>query len=284
MVARLETLVGELPGQVVQVSAPGSIATPVLAALQAAGAETTEGPIASVSEVQEPMGEELAPDQIDELDDDELIDELDDDEMDELADEVDAAQPAAAQGETDERPDAQVIRFVRASSVAEHLADPGQSIPAAAAGSLPQLPGIYAWSVDHAGSRDLNRALRLPVRAGVIYVGQVGSTSGMPGSSSSIHDHVTRVQLHGRARSSTFRRTLATSLSTLLGLHTIDDPRLNEWMIQHLTIAAWPTDDTSRLQDLTASVVDELLPALNVDRRHSGEYRDRLAELGGRLA
>jgi hypothetical protein len=271
VVARLETLVGELPGQLVQVEAPGSIAEPVVAALRAAGAETSEGPIAQAA-----------------FTDDEQPDDLGYDEEPVNVEQEQEQEPDLAEKQqartVDERPDAQVIPFVRAASVSEHLVDSGQTMSTQSAASLPHLPGLYAWSVDHAGSRDLNRALRLPVRAGIVYVGQTGGSSGLSDSRFSINDHVTRVQLRGRARASTFRMTLATSLAKYLGLHSIDDPRLTQWMLEHLSIATWPTEDVAGLQQLKSAVVDELAPVLNVDRRHSGEYRERFAELSGRLA
>ncbi len=257
VVARLETLVGGLSGQLVQVEAPDVIAAPVLAALREAGADTTTGPI--------PEANDVGPDPVD----DPAGDPVDDP----------AGDPV----------DAQVLPFLRgasiaARSVAEHLADPRHVMSAAAAAGLPHHPGLYAWTVDHAGSRELNRALRLPVRAGLIFVGQVGGSTGLSDSGFSLNHHVTRVQLHGRTRSSTFRMTLATALAGFLGLHSIEDPRLTQWMLDHLSVSTWPTTEVANLHQLSDSVVDELRPVLNVDRERTSEYRDRIAELRGRLA
>lgn len=259
VVARLESLVGDLAGQVIEVDAPELIAAPVTVAMEAAGAVVIGAQSQHVGSAA--TDDTVQPDQLESHDG-----------------------PDASADDEDELPDAQVIPFARSGAAHEVLADPRRAVPAPAAATLPQQPGLYAWTVDHAGSRDLNRALRLPVGAGVIYVGQVGGTTTASEAASTLRDHVTRVQLHGRARASTFRMTLASALAGHLGLQSTEDPRLTAWMLQHLSVAVWPTADATQLQDLTASVVDELAPALNVDRAHSAEYRDRIVELTGRLA
>ena len=122
------------------------------------------------------------------------------------------------------------------------------------------------------------------MRAGVVYVGQVGGGHGVRETGFSLRDHVTRVQLHGHARSSTFRMTLATALAAPLALHTLDDPRLTQWMLEHLAVSVWPTDDPDGLAVLKERVIEDLRPPLNVEHAAAPEYGRRLLELRQRLA
>ncbi len=245
VVARLEALVGTLDDLVVQVEAPDEMGLPVISALLDAGAAATTGPVHALAPPL-PTAADTA---------------VDEDRP--------ATEPAASS------PD---LRFAAAPSVAAHLAEAQHAVGASEAAMLVDGPGIYAWSVDHDGARVLNRALMLPVRAGVIFVGQVGAGRG----GSSLSDHLVRVQLQGRARSSTFRSTLATTLAVPLALRTMDDPDLQQWMLKHLTVAVWPTHDVDELRELTRSVIGVLRPPLNLDHVGAQEYRRRLAELGAR--
>ncbi len=245
VVARLEALVGDLDDMVVQVEAPDEMGLPVISALLDAGAAATTGPVHS-----------LAP----------STSTLRRGDVEQAAPTTEPSVPA---------PD---LRFAAAPSVAAHLADAHHAVIASEAAMLPDEPGIYAWSVDHDGARVLNRALMLPVRAGVIFVGRVGAGE----AGHSLSDHLARVQVHGRARSSTFRATLATTLAAPLALRTMDDPDVLQWMLKHLTVAVWPTREVDDLPELTRSVIGVLRPPLNLDHVGSQEYRRRLAELGAR--
>ncbi|MCW2829884.1 MAG: hypothetical protein JWP31_576, partial [Aeromicrobium sp.] len=171
------------------------------------------------------------------------------------------------------------------SPVSHYLADLRNAVPATAAAELPDAPGLYGWFVDPIGARELNRCLMLPVRAGLVFIGQVGGSSwhSLADPVLNLRDHVTRVQLHGRARASTFRMTLATVLRDHLQMTSLEDPRLTEWMLEHLSITAWGTDDLGELRELEQVVVNELNPPLNVDHLPATEYRDRLTEMRSAL-
>lgn len=242
VVARLESLVGSLEDLVVQVEAPDEMGLPVISALLDAGAAATTGPVHAPAPAVAPL-----------------------DDLEQHGAAVRSAGPD--------------LRFARAPSVAGRLADAGRAVGATAAAALPEVPGVYAWLVDQEGARVLNRALMLPVRAGVIFVGQVG-----PGDAGvSLRDQIARVQLQGRARSSTFRMTLATALSGPLGLQTMDDPLLLQWMVKHLSVSVWPADDANEVPQLTDAVTGLLRPPLNLDHVGAQEYRRRLVELGARI-
>ncbi|MGJ9422646.1 DUF7669 domain-containing protein [Aeromicrobium sp. CF3.5] len=242
VVARLEALVGTLEDLVIQVEAPDEMGLPVISALLDAGAAATTGPVRALAPaVSSAFGSAV--------------------------EDASAAPDATGPG-----PD---HRFAAARSVAEYLGDVHHASDAA---TLPDRPGLYAWSVDHDGARVLNRALMLPVRAGVIFVGRVGAGE----AGFSLGDQLVRVQLHGRARSSTFKMTLATTLAAPLALRSMDDPDLLQWMLQHLSVTVWPTEDVDELTELTSSVIGVLRPPLNLDHVGAREYRRRLAELSAR--
>lgn len=281
VVARLESLIGDLDGKHVHVDAPDEYAAPLVEVLSTDGARVTSGVLptgwARREAAADPAPERARPER--------------------LAPAPAPAQPEDAQPEVveqaieddepesptvDDRPDAAVIPFSRVAAVSEHLGDADLAIPASAARGLPHQPGLYAWLVDAEGARDLAASLELPVRPGPLYVGQVGA--GIDDVTSSLNDHVNLVELFGTGRSSAFRTDLATTLAEALGLTSIEDNRLTDWMLDHLTISVWPTDDVDRLQQVRSAVVADLRPTLAFDHPDAAAYRDRVAELRARLA
>lgn len=180
---------------------------------------------------------------------------------------------------------AEVVPLLDVRTVSGHLLDPQHSITPADLELVPSSAGLYGWSVDPIGARELNRCLRLPIRAGLLFVGQVGVLSARLTSDPvlTLREHIDGVQLNGRARASTFRMTLATVLRQHLQLSSLDDPRLIDWMREHLTVTVWPVDDVSTLADLERRVVADLRAPLNLDQAPSSAYRDRLSEMRGAL-
>ncbi len=287
VVARLQSLVGSLDGLIVRIDAPVAFVGPLFAGLQDAGAAVSSGgPAVEASESDDhevdevevevaPVHVEPAPPPVHVADDD-TEDDTDDDE----------------EGEDDEAADqagrvlATVSGIGRRATITQHLGDPRNAVPASDLESLPQVPGLYGWHVDPIGARVLNRCLRLPVRAGLVFVGEVGGSTwhALVDPVLNLRDHLDRVQLNGRTRASTFRMTLATVLGEHLGMTSIEDPRLTDWMLEHLSITTWGVDDGNGLRELARVVIDELDPPLNVDHLASTEYRARLQQMRGELA
>ena len=180
---------------------------------------------------------------------------------------------------------AQVVPLLDVRTVSGYLADPRHAIDPTDLDLVPSSAGLYAWSVDPIGARELNRCLRLPIRAGLLFVGQVGvlTTRLVSDPVLTLREHLDGVQLNGRARASTFRMTLATVLRQHLQLTSLDDPRLIEWMREHLTVTVWPVDDVGTLADLERRVVGDLRAPLNLDQAPSAAYRERLSEMRGAL-
>ncbi|KAA1376067.1 DUF7669 domain-containing protein [Aeromicrobium fastidiosum] len=290
VVARLQSLVGSLDGMIVRVDAPDAFVGPLFAELQDVGAAVSSGSI---------VAEEV--DEVDEVDGaDEVAAAAEQDapvpvRHDEL---VEAAADRLSVHEIEPPRDGEVPAPVvdpdlatvsdigRLQSAGHHLADVRHAVPADEADSLPTSPGLYAWIVDPIGARVLNRCLRLPVRTGVVFVGEVGGSTwhALIDPVVNLRDHVSGVQLNGRTRASTFRMTLATVLGDHLGLTSLDDPRLTEWMTEHLSVTTWPVDDGDNLRELARHVIDQLDPPLNVDHLASAEYRARLLQMRGELA
>ncbi|QGG41799.1 DUF7669 domain-containing protein [Aeromicrobium yanjiei] len=263
VVTRLESLVGCLEGVHVRLDAPNAFAGPLFAGLQEAGAVVSSGdvipsithsaPPAPAQEPEEPV----------------------------------ASEPEEPVAQEPEEPDlAPVVQIGSASSIAHALADPRRAMPASDLSGLPQSRGLYGWFVDPAGARELNRCLRLPVRAGLIFVGQVGGSSwhSLADPVLNLRDHIERVQLHGLARSSTFRMNLATVLRAHLRMTSLDDDRLTDWMLEHLSVSCWVGAEPGALRELEQQVVDELDPPLNVDRSPATEYRTRLGQMRSGIA
>ncbi|MCW2788966.1 MAG: hypothetical protein JWP56_1269 [Aeromicrobium sp.] len=263
VVARLQSLVGPLDGMTVRVDAPDAFVGPLFADLQDAGAVVTSSHAGEeTARVRAPYVESGA------------------------GGEARAAEAREAerlsvfeipQGpEEDDSVAASVV-----SPAGLHLSEGRLGVPASKAAMLPEVPGLYGWFVDPVGARELNRCLQLPVRAGLVFVGQVGGSSrhSICDPVLNLRDHVERVQLHGRARASTFRMTLATILRRHLGMTSLEDPLLTEWMLEHLSITWWTGVDPRELRELWERVVGELDPPLNVDHLPATAYRARLSQM-----
>jgi hypothetical protein len=273
VVARLQSMVGSLDGMIVRVDAPTAFVGPLFSVLQDTGAAVTSGGVGTASVVEHA----------------DVVDDEIEVEADEAIEEVEAIEPEPAEPEPAEPEPvslATVSDIGARTTIAQHLSDDRNTVPAAEHDSLPIVPGLYAWHVDPIGARVLNRCLRLPVRAGVVFVGEVGGSTwhALVDPVLNLRDHLDRVQLHGRTRASTFRMTLATVLGDHLDMTSLDDPRLTDWMIEHLSIATWGVDDGNGLRELARGVIDELDPPLNVDHLASTEYRARLQQMRGELA
>jgi hypothetical protein len=270
VVARLESMVGSLDHMLVRVDAPSEVIGPLLTHLQDAGAVVSSGSVGlSLPPTMARRGSSDSPST--------------------GLHEVPADAPAEDGPEDvdpDDEADADIVTLDQGSPASLHLADLRQAVPAADVSSLPTSPGLYGWFVDPAGARDLNRSLKLPVRAGLIFVGQVGGSSwqALADPVLNLRDHVERIQLHGRVRASTFRMTLATVLRDHLRMTSLEDPVLTSWMLEHLSVSAWPSESFGALRELEQVVVGELDPPLNVDHLPASEYRTRLSQMRSALA
>ncbi|WP_456697435.1 DUF7669 domain-containing protein [Aeromicrobium sp. P5_D10] len=181
---------------------------------------------------------------------------------------------------------AEVTPIRPAVAIARHLADPENQLQLSELDMAPESAGLYGWCVDPIGARTLNRCLRLPIRPGVLFVGQAGASGLSIGVEPvrSLRDQIETVQLRGRARASTFRMALATILQQHLQMKSLDDPRLTEWMTEHLSVTVWPSDDVTELRDLAQFVIAEINPPLNVDDLPVADYRLRLSQMRSALA
>jgi hypothetical protein len=269
VVARLQSLVGSLEGLVVRVDAPAEFIGPLFADLQGAGAAVAAGAVLGIgpapadepepSSSPRPLPAETSRDRGTVLP-------------------VPVPVPVPVLGV--------ITPAGPRSPVAAHLTDPATAVPLTEVSSLPQTPGLYGWVVDAAGARELNRCLKLPIAPGLVFVGQVGGSSwhSLVDPVVNLRDHVSAVQLRGRARASTFRMTLSTVLSTHLGMTSLEDPVLTEWMLEHLSVSTWAVADGEGLRELAQLLVAELDPPLNVDHLPATEYRDRLQQLRRAMA
>lgn len=179
-----------------------------------------------------------------------------------------------------DEPSAEVRPIREDSAIASYLADARHEIPAGELDALPEAAGLYAWRVDHVGARVLNRCLRLPIRPGVLFVGQAGDVVSRGNDAAvTLRGQLNAIQRHGQARESTFRMTLATVLRDHLRMSSLDDPRLTEWMVAHLSVVVWPVSEPMDLRQLERDVIVELDPPLNLNQVSAIEYRDRLSQL-----
>ncbi|MEJ7634371.1 DUF6884 domain-containing protein [Aeromicrobium sp.] len=265
VVARLESLVGSLEGLFVSVGAPNEFIGPLFADLQDAGAVVSSGQVGLT--VQPPAARTADQPHFEvkgaEIDHPDVLD----------------VTARLVEGAT-------VVPIDPDSPAGLHLADQRHAVPASELTSLPNSPGLYGWFVDPIGARELNRSLMLPVRSGLIFVGQVGGSSwqSLADPVLNLRDHVERIQLHGRARASTFRMTLATVLRDHLHMTSLEDPKLTAWMLEHLSVATWAHDNFGELRELEQAVIGELDPPLNVDHLPASEYRARLTQMRSALA
>jgi hypothetical protein len=138
--------------------------------------------------------------------------------------------------------------------------------------------GLYSWWVDEPGAADLTRGLGLPVAAGLIYAGQAGATRTLSGrrSNNTLWSRVAGMHLGRKAEFSTFRRTLAAILSTVVPLSSEDDPRLSAWMDEHLRVVVLSVPDADSLSAQESAVLDALDPPLNLQGRPRTPIRAEL--------
>ncbi|MCW2769031.1 MAG: hypothetical protein JWR27_464 [Aeromicrobium sp.] len=273
VVARLQSMVGPLEGMTVRVDAPDAFVGPLFSDLQDAGAILMSG---RAGEVTVPVPQPYV--------------DLHAEERGQAgAREMEAREverltvfeiPKGAEGDL-----VGLVGPAAVSPAALHLSDGRLAVPASKTAMLPEAPGLYGWFVDAVGARELNRCLQLPVRPGLVFVGQVGGSSwhSLCDPVLNLRDHVERVHLHGGARASTFRMTLATVLRVHLQMTSLEDPRLTEWMLQHLSVTWWAGADPCELRELAQRVVGELDPPLNVDHLPVTAYRARLNQMRSAL-
>ncbi|MEI8410606.1 MULTISPECIES: DUF6884 domain-containing protein [unclassified Kribbella] len=141
--------------------------------------------------------------------------------------------------------------------------------------------GLYSWWVDGEGARDLSGGLGAEVLPGLVYAGQAGATRWPSGgrANNTLWDRLVRMHLDGRARFSTFRRTIGSVLLEPLGLRDVDDPALSEWIEKHLRVVAVVVDDADALMAIEHQVLEQLDPPLNLKGMLPTPVRLRLSEL-----
>lgn len=173
----------------------------------------------------------------------------------------------------------------------EVLRDPVNATPAAA---FPdgqrdvEQAGLYAWTVDAAGSAALSTAFDVELPA-LIYAGQAGATSSRSGveRDATLRSRIVGNHLRGNIRSSTFRKTLTAALFEPLDLQLerpgkLDTPSnatVSAWMRTHLHIATIACPDRATLGDLEHGVLAALDPPLNLMGMAPTETRKRLKAL-----
>ena len=140
--------------------------------------------------------------------------------------------------------------------------------------AVPAAPGLYA--VHAAGEVWEQLGLGAPPDDRPLYVGKAEDSL----ASRDVKTHFST----GRTGASTLRRTLAALLVENLdlraqprnvetpnhfsnyGLENDGDRRLTHWMLEHLTLAVWPTSAATDLVDLETQVLDRLRPPLNLSK------------------
>jgi hypothetical protein len=140
--------------------------------------------------------------------------------------------------------------------------------------AVPTAPGLYSWWVDEPGALALTSGLGHRVDAGLIYLGQAGATRWPSGRRSA---NTLRGRLIGRHRDgsvnfSTFRRTLAASLS-LATAGRVDEGALTDWMRLHLAVAWHGSEDADGLATVEDDVLAQLDPVLNLRGMQGTEVR-----------
>ncbi|GEN80509.1 GIY-YIG nuclease family protein [Actinotalea fermentans] len=146
-------------------------------------------------------------------------------------------------------------------------------------------PGLYSWWVDERGAADLSRGLGHPLGAGLIYAGQAGasrSRSAKP-STNTLAGRLVGMHLGGRARMSTFRRTLGSILWPGWGGEA-DEELLTRWMDDHLRVIPVPVPDGATLDALETAVLARLDPPLNLAKMTRTDLRADLTRLRRRYA
>lgn len=146
--------------------------------------------------------------------------------------------------------------------------------------SLFRSPGLYSWWADADGAADLTVGLRHPIEPGLIYAGLAGATrSGGRKSKNTLWGRIKTMHLGGRHEFSTFRLSLGSVLAESRGEEEIDEPALTAWMHEHLRLIAVPVDDADTLGDVETEVLQQLDPALNLDKVARNALRIQLSAL-----
>lgn len=143
-----------------------------------------------------------------------------------------------------------------------------------------EAPGLYSWWIDVPGAVELSAGLGHEIGPGLIYVGQTGATKWPTGrrSQSTLRKRILGNHLGGRRTSSTFRLTLGSILDAARQ-RPVDRSELTDWMNTHLSVVAAPVDDADVIGDLERRVVQSLGPPLNLDHSQPSPLRGRLSEL-----
>lgn len=143
-----------------------------------------------------------------------------------------------------------------------------------------RVAGLYGWWVDDAGAEDLRLGLGVPVRPGLVYVGQAGATRRSGGTSSStLWGRVTGMHLGRNRGLSTLRHSLWAILAEAYGPTRIDEELVTRWMYAHLRIVTVPVPDADGLGALESQVLVELDPPLNLAGMSTTPLRMRLTAL-----
>lgn len=142
-------------------------------------------------------------------------------------------------------------------------------------------PGLYSWWVDDVGANDLARGLGRPVTSGLIYAGLAGATRSRSGrrSTNTLWGRLRGMHLGTRSDFSTFRLSLGSILAEVRGTNGIDEVHLSSWMHEHLRVVAVPVDDADVLDGLESGVLAQLDPPLNLAKMSKSRTRQRLTEL-----
>ena len=145
--------------------------------------------------------------------------------------------------------------YDRALSVAQALAIPRSDWSG---------PGLYSWWVDEPGARELSAGLGVNIAAGMIYAGLAGATRWPSGraSANTLRGRLVGMHIQGTTEFSTFRRTLAASLSN--SATPMDESSISRWMREHLKVVAVAVDDADQLGRIERLVLARLDPPLNL--------------------
>jgi hypothetical protein len=141
--------------------------------------------------------------------------------------------------------------------------------------------GLYSWWVDETGASELTAGLGTSIEPGLIYAGLAGATRWPSGrrSTNTLWSRIAGMHLGGRHEFSTFRRTLGAVLANGRGDATIDEAQLTHWMRRHLKVIAVPWTDADTLGRLEEDVLRRLDPPLNLKGMVETPTRQRLTEL-----
>ncbi|OBK19340.1 helix-turn-helix domain-containing protein [Mycobacterium asiaticum] len=147
-------------------------------------------------------------------------------------------------------------------------------------------PGMYSWWGDDEARAVLGEEVGMELPR-LLYAGQAGATKWPSGtkSAATLGSRIGTQHIKGNARSSTFRLTISSLLSTRLSLVPIAggklDPASNalisEWIADHLRVVIAPFDDRDALRRLEEEVVTHLNPPLNLEHCPPTEARARIS-------